>query len=248
MIKKQTYSISNQLLNYDLLSSHISRFWNEIFSPLVLNDTDKYLMIMVKVSFNSQKFDYAYRTLGYLRSVNYSEKELFTEYLSERLAYLNDSYVTNPVDKIHFSYIEKDGLVPEESRRLLQDISDEKITFHRFNNMELPVSMNLEDFGTIRGSTKFDTFTRYFINKGIRNYEIDVSLDGLTNNVTIMGPADLKWVDTRLLEGFKREIGKSTKYFLDGVNVLNKQMLPAKPFKRVSSDRKKNINLCNYGY
>lgn len=240
MIKNQSYSINNQLLNYNLLESYISKFWEEIFSPLVLNNADKHLMVMVKVSFNEPKFDYAYRTLGYLRSVNHSEKELFTNYLSERLAYLNDSYTSNPLDKINFSYIEKEGLAPEDSRRLLEDVSDVKLTFHRFNNLILPITMILEEYGTIMGTTIFDTFTRYFINKGSRNYMIDVSNNGLTNKVTILGASDLKWTDTKLDGGigFKREIGKSTKYFLDGVNVLNKQVLPAKPFKRLNLDRK----------
>ena len=197
-------------------------------------------MILVKVSFNESKFDHTYRTLGYLRSVNHSEREEFTDYLAERLAYLNESYTSNPIDKINFSYIEKDGLVPEEGRRLLQDVVHNQVSFHRFNNMELPVTMKLEEYGIIRGSTQFDTFTRYFVNNGKRNYEIDVSLDKTNNKVTILGAVDLKWVDTKLTEGgFKREIGKSTKYFLDGVNVLNKQLLPSKPFRRTKLDRKK---------
>ena len=81
MIKNKSYTITNQLLNHDLLSSYITRFWDDVFSPILLSGADKHLMVMVKVSFNTPKFDYAYRTLGYLRSVNHSEKEQFTEYL-----------------------------------------------------------------------------------------------------------------------------------------------------------------------
>jgi len=241
MIKNQSYSINNQLLNHDLLSSYISRFWDEVFSPLILKGADKHLMIMVKVSFNQPKIDYAYRTLGFLRSVNHSEKELFTDYLSERLAYLNESYTSNPLDKINFSYIEKDGLAPEDSRKLLQDLTDTKLTFHNFNNMELPISMIPSDYGIIiTKPALYETFTRYIVSNNKKLFQIDISLDGLINNVTILGLSDLKWTDTNLPGGFgfKREIGKSTKYFLDGVNVLNKQMLPAKAFKRQSTDRK----------
>ena len=238
MIKNKVYSISNQILNYALLESYVTLFWNEVFSPLVLKGTDKHLMIMVKVAFANPKFDYAFRSLGYLRSVNHSEKELFIEYLSERLAMLNESYTSNPIDKLHFSYIEKEGLAPENSRKLLEAISDNKVTFHRFNNYNLPISMNPEDYGTVRGSAQFDTFTRYFVNNGPRYFEIDVSLNGLVNKVRIVGAADLSWVDTKLEAGvgFMREIGKSTKYFMDGINVLNKQLLPAKPFKRQVKD------------
>lgn len=234
MIKNKTYTITNQLLNYELLSSYVSMFWNDVFSPLVLKGDDKHLMLMVRIAFESPKFDYAYRSLGYLRSVNHSEKEMLTEYLNDRVTYLNEAYTSNPINKIHFSYIEKDGLAPENSRRLLEDVSDTKLTFHRFNNYELPISMNVYDFGNVIATTAFESFTRYIVIKGSRTYQIDVSLDSLINRVRILGAADLSWIDTKLANdiGFMREIGKSNKYFLDGVNVLNKQIIPAKGFKR----------------
>jgi hypothetical protein len=234
MIKNQSYKINNQLLNYELLSSYVSKFWDDVFSPIVLADSEKYLMILAKVSFNQSNIDHAdtYRTLGYLRSVNHSDKELFTKYLSERLTYLNESYTTTPIDKINFSYIIRDGEAPEDSRILLQDVSDAKLTFHRFNNLALPVTMEPTEYGTIMETTNFDAFTRYFVNKGTKNFLIDVSLDKLVNKVTVLGYSKLTWTDTRITDGFKREIGKSTKYFINGVNVLNKQMLPAKPFRK----------------
>ena len=243
MIKNKTYTINNQLLNTGLLSSYVEMFWNDIFSPLVFKGADKYLMLMVKISFDSPKFEYAYRSLGYLRCVNHSEKELFADYLNDRMTFLNDAYTSSPLNKIHFSYIEKDGQAPEDSRRLLQDLSDVNLTFHRFNNYELPISMNIHDFDEIIATTAFETFTRYIIiNSGSRTYQIDVTLDGLINRVRILGAANLTWVDTKLANdiGFIREIGKSTKYFLDGVNVLNKQIIPAKGFKRQPKDRKRD--------
>jgi len=81
-------------------------------------------MLMCKIAFNSSSMDVGYRTLGHLRRVNYSDKELFTEYLQERLGYLNDSYTSNSLDEITFSYIIKEGLATN-NRRLLQDISRE---------------------------------------------------------------------------------------------------------------------------
>jgi hypothetical protein len=228
-------------LNYDLLASYISRFWDDIFSPLILKGTDKHLMVLVKVSFYGAQLDCAYRTLGCLRSVNHSEKEEFTDYLAEKLTHLNESYTSNPIDKINFSYVEKEGLASEDDRRLFQkNITEENITYHRFNNLTLPITMEVSGYGTIRATTQFETFTRYIVNSGARNYEIDVSLDKITNEVTILGATNLKWTDTKQSEGFKRVIGKSTKYFIDGVNVLNKQLLPAKPFRRTKMDRKKD--------
>jgi hypothetical protein len=197
MIKNQSYTVNNQLLDYNLLSSYITRFWDDVFSPLLFKGADNHLMIMAKVSFNEPKFDYAYRTLGYLRSVNHSEKELFTNYLAERLTYLNESYTTSPIDKINFSYIEREGLASEDSRRLLQDISDAKLTFHRFNNMELPITMLPSEYGKILHSSTIliegESVQRFTIVNGPKSYLIDVYNDGLLNKVTILGASDLKW-------------------------------------------------------
>ena len=124
----------------------------------------------------------------------------------------------------------------------METISDNKVTFHRFNNYDLPISMNPADYGTIilEGLIQSENIHRYVVKNGPRSFQIDVSLDGLVNKVRIVGAADISWVDTKLEAdaGFMREIGKSTKYFMDGVNVLNKQLLPAKPFKRQVKDTK----------
>ena len=238
MIKNRTYTIENQLLNYELLSSYISLFWSDVFSPLVLKGADKHLMIMVKVSFDTPKFDYAYRSLGHLRCVNHNEQEQFTDYLSERLTYLNESYTSNSLNKIHFSYIVKEGLAKDDRRLLQPLVQDKGSTTHRFNNMNLPVSMIPSDFGTIIAITQHTTFTRYIATNGPRVYQIDVSLDNLTNKVSVLGSAQLSWTDTKLAfdVGFKREIGKSTLYFLDGELVVRKYQVPAKPFTQLKVD------------
>jgi len=43
------------------------------------------------------------------------------------------------------------------------DAEGKEIATHKFNNMELPVTMNPSDYGTIRGSTPFSSFVRYFV-------------------------------------------------------------------------------------
>lgn len=160
MIKNKSYTIHNQLLNYELLSSYITKFWDDIFSPLVLKGVDKHLMVLCKVAYNQPTFDHAYRTLGYLRCVNYTDKELFTNYLADRLTYLNESYTSSPMDKINFSYIEGEGLATDSDRRLLQDISDPKLTFHGFNKLELPITMAIQEYGSIRATTQYETYSK----------------------------------------------------------------------------------------
>jgi hypothetical protein len=231
MIKLQCYQTTNILITKKVLSVYINQFWDDIFTPIIKKDT-KHLWIMCKVHYSEEL---GYKTLGHLRRVNFTVKELFIEYLSERLSTLNDSYISESISNITFSYIINDGLATD-NRRLLQDLTDKESSTHRFNNYNIPISMNPADYGTIRGSSAFESLVRYFVNNGTRNYEIDISLDGLINKVTILGASEFKWIDTKLTEGFMREIGKSTIYFVDGEIVLRKQQLNAKPFSKVFKD------------
>ena len=229
MIKNQTYNLKHVLLTNELLDAYINNFWNDVFSSI---GSDKHLLLMCKVQYSEAEL--GYRTLGHLRKVNIEDKELFIEYLTERLGIFNDAYVTLAISKFTFSYVIKEGLAAG-NRRLLQDLSDKSVTTHRFNNLNLPISMNPSEYGEVKGTTPFDNFTRHFVHNN-KVYEIDVSLTKLINNVTILGASDLKWKDTKLIEGFKREIGKSTLYFLDGELVVRKYQVPAKPFTQLKVD------------
>jgi len=244
MIKLKTYSINNNLtLTSEILVNYINQFWIDIFNNI--KDT-KHLMLMCKVQFTDES--QGYRTLGHLRKVNFEDKELFIDYLSQRLGILNDSYMVHSISNITFSYIIKDGKCNESNRALLQDMSEKVSTTHNFNNMNLPVSMNPSDYGTILVNNYVqvdgETLHRFIVSNGSRTYRIDISEDKTVNHVTILGSIDLSWVDTRVnesnsdLEIFKREIKKSTIYFIDGEVVLRKQMLNAKPISKLSQDKK----------
>lgn len=238
MINIKTYTIThNILVSNKLLDIYITNFWNDVFNNI--KDTS-HLLLMCKVQFNNS----SYRTIGHLRKVNFSDKQLYFEYLSQNLSILNDSYVTTPISNITFSYVIKDGLCTDMNRKLLKDINNNKLAFHSFNKMNLPVSMNPSDYGIIRGTTSFDNFTRYFVIDNSKVFQIDVYLDGLVNKVTILGAINLNWTDTRLINDledsytFKRVIKKSTIYFLDSEVVLSKQILNAKAFNKMKVDKK----------
>lgn len=112
---------------------------------------------------------------------------------------------------------------------------------HNFNNMVLPISMNPADYGDILSDSfvQVDNLSihRFIVKNGNRIYQIDISSDGLVNTVTILGAINLSWVDTKISSDiFMREIKKSTIYFMDGVVVLRKQILNAKPFNSLKMD------------
>jgi len=236
MIRLKTYPINNSLLTNETLGSFINNFWEEIFHSI--KDT-KHLLILCKVQFSENEL--GYRTLGHLRRVNFEDKELFLDYLIQRLGILSDAYITLPISNITFSYMIKEGLCSESYKSHLEDLDNKENTTHTFNNMKLPISMEPSEYGEIivdnYVQTKGQNIHRFIVKNGNRLYRIDVSKDKLVNHVTIEGNIDLSWVDTKIGEGiFTREIKKSTIYFMDGEIVLRKQVLPAKPFRKLIID------------
>jgi hypothetical protein len=238
MIQFKNYSIpSNITLTSQVLENNINSFWKEIFD----NIKDSHLMLMCKVQFTDEAM--GYRTLGHLVKTNYEDRELFIEYLTLRLGVLNESYMVHPISNIIFSYVIKSGKNMETNRTLLHQSTDDKGLKHNFNNMNLPISMNPSDYGQIDLDSYIqidgESIHRYIVVNGSRTYRIDVSNDGLTNTVTILGGINLSWVDTSIDKTnniFMRVIKKSTIYFMDGQIVLRKQILNAKPFKALKTD------------
>nr|AQU12775.1 DNA polymerase [Thelephora ganbajun] len=234
MIKTIKYNLNNLMVTNEVLNSYILRFWDDVFAPLIQDGSIKHLMVLCKVKYSESEAESGYKTLGPLRRVEFKDLELFKDYLIDRIGILIDSYSSNTISEIIFTFVIKDGEISKKDRLLLEDLSEKEVTFHEFNKTKLPVSMDPANYGIIRGQTQIDGTTRYFVknNNSKRLYEIDVSQDQLKNKVSILGASDLKWTDTKLSENsFKREIGKATLYFLDGEIVLLKRVLPSPPFR-----------------
>jgi hypothetical protein len=238
----KSYDLSTApMLDKSLLRKITNQFWNEIFTNELHN---KHLLILCKVHYTEDEDFNGYKTLGHLLSVNNSDKDKLIEYLVARLGILSEGYTSNYISKIAFTYIIKDGLANETHLQSFTDLSDKKVSGHSFNNYILPISMDPADYGTIRNTstltTEEGTITRYsIISNKKRVYEIDVSSENNKNIVRILGPADLQWTDIKCKDGFKRLIGHTTKYFLDGEEIYREIQLPSKQFRKYPIDRNK---------
>jgi hypothetical protein len=161
---------------------------------------------------------------------------LLINYFTERLGILIDSYNPQVFSQIVFTYVIKKGEISSDDRLLLQDLSDKSLPYHEFNKIKLPISMNPLDYGTVLTNTIVNNLTRFITTTNKRIFKIDQTLDKMINYVTILGTSDLKWIDTKLSDNsFKREIGKTTIYFLDGEIILQKKELNFKSFRRFRS-------------
>jgi len=97
--------------------------------------------------------------------------------------------------------------------------------------------MNPSDYGQIIINSVIENFTRFIVSNNKIIFQIDESLDNIVNKVRILGSSDLTWIDTKISDDcFKREIGKTTIYFLDGEIILQKKELNAKSFRKLKQE------------
>lgn len=99
---------------------------------------------------------------------------------------------------------------------MFRSVLDPGLKVHTFSNKKLPISMNPFDFGEVISTSEIPNGVRYVVTDKIKVYSIDSIDNGKINKVQILGIANIKWTDTALNDGFKKKIGKSTIYFLDG--------------------------------
>jgi hypothetical protein len=237
MIKIQTYTLINNILTNKILNGYINKFWNDIFNHLHSSNPNIHLMLMCKVEFN--KPELGYRTLAHLRKVNFSDKDLFYQYLNSRLGLLTEAYTVHPISKIVFTYIVKEGIA--DGNRLLLQNPKYELSIHNFNSMNLPLTMDPNKYGEIIGEFNINegTSNRYIIENNNTIFAIEVDNSLQTNKVVIKGQSDLQWVDTKISDDtFKREIGKDILYIKDGDVIVKSKQLNTKAFKNLKKENK----------
>ena len=216
-IAYKSYSLPNLgvTLTKDIITGYIKLFWGEIFNPL--SDKGVHLMLIIKVE--SEDSSVGYRSLADVRKVNFTDKDIFTDFIVDRLGLLSDSYRTDPVTKIIFSYVVRDGLA-DDSRLLLKDATYQ-VTTHSFNNLNLPISMDPSKYGEVFSIQETTEFTKYAVSN--KNLFFHIESKGNVNVVKLSGAADIQWIDTKIDDNtFKREIGKIL-FILGMVNSLLKK-------------------------
>lgn len=191
-ILTRSYKLSQStIITKDIMSGYVNLFWDDVYIPLNISNMNSHLLLMCKVEFSDPAL--GYRTLGDMRKVNFSDKNLYIEFLLGRLGLLSDSYSVNLIDTIVFTYIIRDGIA-DDTRKLLE-LPKYEVKAHAYNNYVLPLTMNPSKYGSvIAKDISIENITKYVVSNDKHSFVIDSHNDGSVNNVKIMGAADLSWV------------------------------------------------------
>lgn len=148
MIKIKSYNLELLSLTPDIIQKFTYLFWHEVYNHI--DHKNSYLTLMVKVRFDSDEMNY--KSLAKLRSVAYTDKNLFVDYICDNLALLTDGYSSTAVKRLDFTYIVHRGEVTSEDRSLLalrKLDSFPTLPTHSIKKSFLPLSMEPKDFGVI---------------------------------------------------------------------------------------------------
>ncbi|BDI12847.1 DNA polymerase (mitochondrion) [Phanerochaete sordida] len=158
-----------------------------------------------------------------------------------RIDILGESYHTNAVKKIVFSYIIYEGQATGHLAFLEESKYESKPQV--YNSLKLPTSMNIDAYGTVIATELNIKHEGLEVNKFIvvkDNYvfQINKSLDSKTNFVSILGASRISWVDTKINNDvFTREINRSTFYIKNGEIIIKQKVKNAKPFQPLAPQK-----------
>lgn len=142
MINNYIYKLSNLAVTKEVATTYIDMFWKDTYQGIINSNKDSHLMLIMKVKFEDESM--GYKTIGHLRKVNFTDKEIYKKYITERLGILNDSYSVSTVSNVIFSYMIKEGTATG-NRALLADTTSKGLSWHRFNNLSINIDINYRE-------------------------------------------------------------------------------------------------------
>ena len=91
MIQTKKYQLSYESgATPTVIKEYINQFWSDVFKPLHKSNPNTHLLLMVKVQFKDSTV--GYRSLANMRKVNFGDKNLFIDYIINRLDVLSEAY------------------------------------------------------------------------------------------------------------------------------------------------------------
>lgn len=215
------------------LAAHITMFWNDVYKSYDDVNHDMHMKILTKVQFETGE----YRSLSIIKPLNYEDMDHYIEFLIKRLSKFFETYTVTPLTKIIFTYMLSQGKGLNTIEGLIEKLHVN--TTHGFNNLVLPVTLLTEEYGDILATQQFLNVTRHVVENVDNVYTIDVRNDSPKTVVQMRGPADLRWVDTKMSPSlFKREIeGGTTIYVNDKTPIVKEKIFPTKPFNKTQVEK-----------
>ena len=171
-----------------------------------------------------------FQSLTESRYVTIADKDVFINYVLNRLPSFSDSYQTKPIDQLVFNYIIRDGEPNDETRKLVNNREDNTGSNFKIGSLNVPVSMNVADYGEVLNSGVIleDNIIRYTVYTKHQQVIIIDSYQTESKNLCEIKGTNIKWIDQELVNKkggnaiFRRQIlgdGGKTFYIQDNKTI-----------------------------
>nr|YP_009487201.1 hypothetical protein [Russula abietina]AWB36103.1 hypothetical protein [Russula abietina] len=223
--------INNKLFNRSLFENEFKKVWNEI--SLHLNEKN-YVYILFKIKY----IDGEIVTIGKLQKLTLLDFSWYIDFIVGNMDFKDQFYRDTRIDSILFSYGIKKGIIPSK------DQSKFKGTIQKLKNLEIPISMNPEDFGRI--IIKKDDIFIIQNNKGqtvelIKSDKIN-SIEFFKNGISL-----IKFKDILInSNSFIRIIDNKQYHFENGIQILTSINLKTKFISKMKEHAKEINNFITF--
>jgi len=144
------FNINNKVFTKILFEKIFNQFWNSIFFQFTDNN---HMFILFKVKYTNSDFS----TIGKIQRINKSDKNWYIDFILENMKFKSEYYNETQIESFIFSYGFKNMIIQNK------DTLNDNVTFQKYKNNNLPISMNPIDYGRLILKNKIESVINYII-------------------------------------------------------------------------------------
>jgi DNA polymerase type B, organellar and viral len=214
-------NFGNKIFISSLFKSKFNKFWKNIQSGFKENN---YLFILFKIKYNNGEFV----TIGKLQRINFSDKDWYINWIIDNMEFKSEYYNETQIESLIFSYGFKTGKIENKSN------IPRPLNFLNINKMDLPISMNPDNYGSLVIKNEFDKYTQFILQNSDKitiifdKFENYNEIEFKTGNKSL-----IKFRDELISENkFVRSIHDKKYYFENNTQILFTKEIKTKFIKQ----------------
>ena len=225
-----TFSISNKVWSKELFQTIYLQFTNSVSSKFT---DSNHMYILFKIKYNTNEII----TIGTLQRINLNDLNWYSNWIIKNMLIKSDDYNETGILELIFSFGFKNEVIQDKPK------FNENFKLQTINNLKLPISYNILDFGKLIKTNKFENYKEHII--GHKDNLFIIKEFNSYNEIELFKDNDLliKWIDKFIdTNSFERFINNQTFVFKDNILVLSTKDLKTSYITKLNKSKNLNNN------
>ena len=148
--KDLVFQVNNKVFSKKLIEKLFKQFWNKIKDQFTESN---HIFILLKIKYVNKQI----LTIGKVQRLNKTDLNWYINFILENIEFKSEYYNETLIESIIISYGFKEGNIENKSN------INPDLNFITLKDVDLPISMNPKDFGTIISTSKIENGILYVI-------------------------------------------------------------------------------------